>query len=258
MNPLVSIIIPIYNVENYLNTCIESVIKQTNQDFELILINDGSTDKSGEICEEYHSKLEKVKIIHLKNSGVSSARNTGIASANGKWILFLDGDDTLNTETVNIIERINGSEPNVNMILGSFYYRRESGITSADNIDLVISGVKACLEYGLWRTKICMGSFAVKSEIIRKNNLSFNTGTRYGEDVEFINYCLLNSNQIKKSSYHFFYYNINNTSAITKISFDRYHCYEARLRTLQYIEKKFPDNKELQDIYINHLLPEAI
>lgn len=90
---LISVIIPVYNVEEYLRECIDSVLNQTFYDFEVILVNDGSTDSSGEICDEYVEKDERVTVIHQKNGGLSVARNTGLSEANGKYVYFLDSDD---------------------------------------------------------------------------------------------------------------------------------------------------------------------
>lgn len=89
----VSIIVPVYQVEKYIKQCIESILAQTFTDFELILVDDGSKDKSGQICDEYAIKDERVKVIHQKNSGVANARNNGIACADGSYLCFVDADD---------------------------------------------------------------------------------------------------------------------------------------------------------------------
>ena len=90
---MVSIVIPVYNVENYLEQCIESILAQTYEDYELLLIDDGSTDTSGEICDKYSAAYKMITAIHQKNSGVSAARNCGIESSNGDYITFIDSDD---------------------------------------------------------------------------------------------------------------------------------------------------------------------
>lgn len=101
--PLVSIIMPVYNAEQYLQKSIESVINQTVPNWELILVDDGSTDGSGKICDEYRSKDERIQVIHQVNQGVSVARNTGIHTSNGKWIHFLDSDDFISNEFLRIM-----------------------------------------------------------------------------------------------------------------------------------------------------------
>lgn len=91
--PKISVIVPVYNVEKYLRRCIDSILEQTFTDFEVLLIDDGSTDTSGNICDEYAEKDERVRVFHKKNGGVSSARNIGLDNARGEWICFADSDD---------------------------------------------------------------------------------------------------------------------------------------------------------------------
>ncbi len=99
MSNLVSVIIPVYNAEKYLRECLDSVLTQTFEGFELLLINDGSTDNSGSICEEYAKSDSRVVVFHKKNNGVSAARNTGIDKSNGKFIVFVDSDDYVENAT---------------------------------------------------------------------------------------------------------------------------------------------------------------
>lgn len=91
--PLISIIVPVYNSENTLNRCVDSILSQTFHDWELLLIDDGSKDSSGDICDEYARKDSRIKVFHKENGGVSSARNYGIKLAKGEWIIFIDSDD---------------------------------------------------------------------------------------------------------------------------------------------------------------------
>ena len=93
MNNKISIIVPVYNAERYLSRCIESILAQTYTEFELLLIDDGSKDDSGEICDEYAKKDSRIQVIHKENGGVSSARNAGIDKAKGDWVAFVDADD---------------------------------------------------------------------------------------------------------------------------------------------------------------------
>ena len=88
-----SIIIPVYQTEKYIIDCIESVLKQDSDDYELILVDDGSTDGSSKICDQYASQFEKISVIHKRNGGLSDARNKGIRAAAGEYLLFLDSDD---------------------------------------------------------------------------------------------------------------------------------------------------------------------
>ncbi len=107
---LISVIIPVYNVEKYLRECVDSVLCQTYQNVEIILVNDGSTDSSGEICDEYVEKDERVTVIHQKNGGPSITRNTGLENANGKYIYFLDSDDYIENNALELL--VNTAESN--------------------------------------------------------------------------------------------------------------------------------------------------
>lgn len=103
--PVFSVIIPVYKVEKYISRCIESVLKQSFSDFELLLVNDGSPDKSGIICDEYAKKDQRIKVFHKENGGVSSARNIGIKNACGKYIVFIDSDDEVERNYLECMNR---------------------------------------------------------------------------------------------------------------------------------------------------------
>ena len=100
MNKSIAIIIPVYNVEKYLVPCLESVIKQTIKPNEVLLIDDGSTDNSGIICDKYSKDYKYIKTIHQKNKGLSEARNTGINNIHSKYFILLDSDDTIEENTI--------------------------------------------------------------------------------------------------------------------------------------------------------------
>lgn len=106
MTKLISIIIPVYNVEKYMDNCIESVLKQSYNNIEIILIDDGSTDKSGEKCNQYLTIDKRIKVIHKKNGGLSDARNAGIQYASGDYIMFIDSDDIVDHGIVEHLYRI--------------------------------------------------------------------------------------------------------------------------------------------------------
>ena len=100
---MISVIVPIYNVEEYLPTCIESILNQTYKDLEILLIDDGSTDNSGKICDEYAKQDKRCIVIHQQNKGVSATRNTGLNYATGKYISFVDGDDYIHPQMIEIL-----------------------------------------------------------------------------------------------------------------------------------------------------------
>lgn len=100
---IISIILPVYNNEGDISTSINSVLQQRSEDWELIIINDGSTDRTGEICDEYAKKDDRIKVVHTKNYGPADARNTGIRNATGKYCIFLDSDDQLHSEAISAL-----------------------------------------------------------------------------------------------------------------------------------------------------------
>ena len=97
---LISVIIPVYNVELYLESCIQSICKQSYKNLEIILSDDGSTDHSGKICDKYASLDPRIKVIHKENGGLSDARNAGIEVASGQYFMFVDSDDTISKNTI--------------------------------------------------------------------------------------------------------------------------------------------------------------
>ena len=111
MNAKVSVIIPVYNAEQYLKRCLDSVLAQTYQDFEIICIDDGSTDNSGAICDEYAKKDSRIRILRKENGGVSSARNAGLNIAEGEYITFIDSDDYVDTDYMQTLyENLEGAD----------------------------------------------------------------------------------------------------------------------------------------------------
>lgn len=100
MTPLISLVVPVYNDEQYIRECIDSIISQSYEYLEIILVDDGSTDNSGQICDDYASNDSRIKVIHQRNGGVSAARNTGVAATSGVYIMMVDADDVLHQDTV--------------------------------------------------------------------------------------------------------------------------------------------------------------
>ena len=118
---MVSIIIPVYNVKPYLKRCVESVLNQSYTDFESILVDDGSTDGSSVICDEYLERDSRIRVIHKENGGLSDARNAGIKAAVGEYILFVDSDDFLNTDALDTLTK--EIRPGVDIITGGYKWQ---------------------------------------------------------------------------------------------------------------------------------------
>ena len=143
MNPSISIIIPVYNVESYLERCVDSVLAQTFEDFEVILVNDGSTDNSPEICDEYLTVDNRIKIIHKDNGGLSSARNSGLDIAKGRYIMFVDSDDWIERNMCQLLyDRIVNTE--CEMICCELFYETVRGISvNKSKYDCIMSSSEA-------------------------------------------------------------------------------------------------------------------
>ncbi len=136
-NSLISIIVPVYNVEKYLRECLDSILAQTHKNFELVLVDDGSKDSSGDICEEYAAKDSRIVLIHQENRGLSGARNTGLAASKGEYIIFIDSDDTI---TVDYLEKkyIAIKETNADFVFSDMTSTKLAGSESLPKIDTLL------------------------------------------------------------------------------------------------------------------------
>lgn len=189
--PLISVIVPIYNSEKYLSYCIESILSQTFKEFEILLINDGSTDGSDKICDEYAQWDNRIKAIHKSNTGVSDARNCALDMATGKYIIFMDADDCWTIKTAleqlfNIAER-----NNLDIIRGEYdtidelgnircrHLNQDSQIKYANKLLTPYEFLRYAIhgEYFLW---LCL----FRREII--NDLRFEHGLAFLEDMQFL------------------------------------------------------------------------
>ncbi|OFV71345.1 glycosyltransferase family 2 protein [Acetobacterium wieringae] len=188
---LVSIIIPVYNTEKYLKRCIDSARNQTYRKIEIILINDGSTDKSKDICDDYCSKDKRIKVVHNKNSGVSSTRNCGLSLANGEFVQFADSDDYLDIHyTENMLRKM---KLNSDLVISGYNIVKSSGGQTAitknnPSIKGDISKKEFKENFGLFFSESLINSVCNKiyrNEIIRKQNIVFREEINMGEDLLF-------------------------------------------------------------------------
>ena len=196
MEKKVSIILPAYNAEKTIVTTLESILKQTSKEYKLIIINDGSTDKTDEICREYEQKYKKViEYYSISNNGVSNARNIGMKYANTKYIMFIDSDDIYNKDMVgSMIEQIEQDEVD---LVACGYIRRilsngrerstKINYLSTNKINEYIEKLQIKNLFNQIWNKI------YKLDIIRNYNIKFNSNISIGEDFRF------NLNYIRKS-----------------------------------------------------------
>lgn len=187
---MVSVIVPVYNIEEYLRECVESVLAQTYTNLELLLINDGSTDKSGVICDEYALKDSRVRVYHKKNGGLSSARNFGIERSKGNYLIFLDSDDYW-IEKNAIKELVSvAKSTGCDIVRGDYKEVNQFGVDRAKNkisSDMYKFSGKICTSGVFFSGPIFRGHFIVLFLIKRDtlNDCRFNEKQKFQEDVEF-------------------------------------------------------------------------
>lgn len=208
-----SIIIPVYNSEKYLNRCIESVLKQTYNNFEIIIINDGSTDNSKKFLKKYEPN-KKIKIITQANHGVSYSRNIGIKESTGDYILFLDSDDFYEKH---ILEKLNKTITNEEIIKFGYKDFKENTKTEAKTIIFKNYIGKFALKH-IIEAKILFDTpwmYAFKTEYMKKHE--FTVG-KYHEDFGLIPIMIYNSKKVSSIDYHGYIYNRENEDSITSFT----------------------------------------
>lgn len=217
-----SVIVPVYNCENYLKRCVNSILNQTFQKIEVILVDDGSTDKSAEICDEYCEKDKRVKVIHTKNEGASSARNLGIDAAKGNFIAFVDADDYLD---IDLYEQVMPKAYHSDIVF--FHYAiekngKEKKIYQKKLMELKANpknfmlfyaengnGEENTLSVFSWRS-------IYNAEIIKGNNIRFPINLKSGEDRIFIFKLLLTVKSIDVADEIFgYHYVIRGSESLT-------------------------------------------
>lgn len=182
--PEISIIVPVYNAEKWLSYCIDSIMNQTFSDFELLLIDDGSTDGSGKICDEYSLKDSRIRVFHKTNEGVSSARNLGLDNASGEWIAFCDADDWIEQDMIKILlDRAN--EKNVDIVFCDFWFNYPKSQIPFQLYDWVKQGSNGLKEY-LATTWTCLCGSIQKKKLYDNNKLRSCETIKYCEDFHLM------------------------------------------------------------------------
>ena len=245
MGEKISVIVPVYNVEAYLERCVESILQQTYTHFELILINDGSTDSSGQICDHLASQYENIKVYHIGNAGVSNARNMGIQLATGSWVTFIDSDDFVTQDYLaTLASAVEGV--NVGFVIAPLHHIKNGIVT-----DLPPHSGKT----ELWSTEETMKellmttrtSFFPVAKLFKRDLLAdekFNTNYHLAEDALFLTELLLktrcSSVFIDKPIY---YYDHREGSATTSVNQHVFDTIEVYKHIIAQVSQAFPDLK---------------
>lgn len=217
---MISIIVPVYNVEKYLERCIESIVNQTYKDIEIILVDDGSPDNCPAICDRYAEKDSRIKVIHKQNGGLINARKSGLEIAQGDYIGFVDSDDWIEPEMYEYFaQMINKYSPD--MVLSDFYYDNNGQLTDSEQLFDKEYYNKNALEEFIYPKMLFSGTYykfginpccwskVFKKELIKKNLPLVDGRIKMGEDAAFTYPCLIDAKSaatVKKPCYH---YNIN-------------------------------------------------
>lgn len=248
--PTFSIIVPVYKTEKFVEKCISSILKQTFEDFELILVDDGSPDKCPFICDEYRKKDSRIKVLHKKNGGVSSARNQGLRMATGEYIWFVDSDDYIEPDA---LQKLNESQDEIGADLCVFNSKLEE-IARFDNINKFFSQYYFTYKLGFepWN-KI------YRREIIQKYNLEFDVQESIGEDLLFnIQYykALFNNVPVKISLKKEVYYQyVNREDSAMNTAFKK-RIYQ-QLRVFEKVQeclRETLENEKIVYLFFMHLI----
>ncbi|MCI7792187.1 MAG: glycosyltransferase [Lachnospiraceae bacterium] len=281
-----SVVIPVYNIEDYIGKCLDSVLAQTYQNYEVIIVDDGSTDGTAGVCDEYAQKDERIRVIHKKNEGVSVARNTGIDIATGEYFLFFDGDDFMEPYTMEELCKIALEKQADTVIYG--YHRYENGkvketcyprfektiYEKEDIVEQVLPAFiglsydkindwlnhKADALYvenpALWRTM-------TSAKLIKENNIRFLPGLKVGEDTLFISTYLSYAKRCYIQQKCYYYLVTRETSTIfvyekkplQKLE-GKIHQLQARLELTEDVIKR--ENKDINETWRGTIVMSAI
>lgn len=215
MNELITIIVPIYNVQKYVGICLESIISQTYSNIEIILINDGSTDDSYKICKKYAEKDKRIKLITGKNNGVSRARNIGIENATGKYIIFIDSDDWIEKNMIEeLYKAINENDADISIC--GYYINTETEQYSNNKLKKTeVINNKTEMYNGIFCKDLYEGYLwnkLIKRELI---NTKFNEKIHIQEDTLFLIDTIRNAKKlVYMPQYRLYHYRKRNNSAV--------------------------------------------
>lgn len=255
--PKVSIIVPVWNVENYIKECLDSLVNQTFEDIEILVINDGSEDSSQKIIDEYTKKYKKVKSHIKENGGLSDARNYGMKYANGEYIIFIDGDDWIKKDAIEILyHEIKKSESDI--VIYNFEECYEDGHTNATKeIDQSIEDIQKA--YMIALPSFCNKMF--RREFLKKINFSFIKGIYY-EDLAIYPVVAAQTSKIIYVDKPLYNYRIRQGSIMKQQAknpklFDIFKVFEYINQGMEKVGKQEEFHEEIEYLYIKHLLHAA-
>lgn len=226
----VSIVVPVYNVEQYLERCIESICNQSYKNLEVILVNDGSTDQSPQICDKYARKDDRIKVLHKENGGLSDARNVGLSYVTGEYVYFCDSDDYIEKELLSdCMEVMNKQECDIVMFA---YYRIQNGFVTVcrEDLPLHVFSIKDTPNLLLTSPTACNKIF--NTRFLKKADILFPKGKLY-EDLGTIPKLYQVAENIVYIDKPYYYYDIREGSIMTATKKER--AYTNRIKMIESI-----------------------
>lgn len=256
----ISIIVPVYNVEKYLDQCIQSIIQQTYEDLDIILVDDGSKDQSSTICDQYAVNDQRIKVIHQINKGVSLARNIGLEKATGEYILFVDGDDyyddlyaidklvkSIKKDQVDVLnfqfKKYYEQERSIEKYIGSFNINEFNETTN------IIDRKKYLVGNSLYTSSPC--TKLIKREFLLNNNIFFEEGIK-SEDIEWSMKILILSTNISVIDSDFYIYRQRENSSTHTVNDNHIQDLLDILNKCELMIKN-NENIEIKEVYNNFL-----
>ena len=237
-SPKISVIVPVYNVEQYLSRCIDSILAQTFTDFEVLLIDDGSTDNSGKICDEYAERDSRIRVFHKENGGVSSARNLGLDNAQGEWIFYIDSDDYLDISALDCIAPY-CLPKDIDLILFDYYidYKSHKYYTYqtyyVDKIKQINEILNGKVEGYVWNK-------VIRKSLLTKNDIKFPEKINLWEDMAMVIKLFYFASNVKLLKQGLYHYAQNNTSLVHSMTEQKI---QDKINACRYIERFLQENK---------------
>lgn len=251
-----SFIVPVYNTSKYLKKCLDSLVKQTFKDFEIIIVNDGSTDNSKDIISKYESKHRNIKVINEENQGLSMARNNGVKKASGKYIIFIDSDDYVEKD---LLKQIDNEIEDVDVLRYQVITEDENGENKKTYNEEAFDTMKGydafkyIANYHFVEPAWC---YVYKTQYYKDNKFNFKKGV-YHEDFGLIPYVIYKARKVKSISYVGYYYITRNGSIMNnsdykktvKKAFDMLEQY----KTMRLFAKNINRRNNLDDYYLSYI-----
>lgn len=213
----ISVIVPVYKVEQYLGRCVKSIVHQTYKNLEIILVDDGSPDQCPAMCDQYAKQDKRVKSLHKTNGGLSEARNYGLRNATGEYILYVDSDDYIELESCERL--ISSADENVDVVCGAYREISENGIIEKRHSNLQENVCYSAKEYvtasvqrNEWYAPAWLNLY--RKSFLIENDLYYKVGTYY-EDIEMLPRLFLSNPKVKYIDFAFYNYIIRDNSIMT-------------------------------------------